>query len=199
MALNTNALITVDEYLITIGSYDAPTPAETSRYEQAINWVSKEAEVYLDRTLVSGSTATEIFDGLGQPHPELLHDRYAAENAPFITDPTPKLYVRSSSQTWSAVSQTTYTWKATDGEIYFTDSGYFIAGKNNYRLVYDYGYANTASIPADLKFAGAILVGNFFNLAEHQGKSTETLGSQTFSYNMNIPKVATDILDRYKR
>ena len=200
MSLNTNALITVDEYLVFTGNYDAPTIPEKVRIEQAINWASKQAEVYLDRTLVSGSSATEIFDGLGEPHPELLHDRYTAENAPLITSPSPKLYIRNNNNaTWTAIAQTKYTYDATDGEVWFTDAGYFISGRKNYRLVYDYGYANTASIPDDLKMAGAMMVHNFFNMAEHQNKTNETIGSQTFSYNLNLPKMATDILDSYKR
>lgn len=200
MAVLSTSLITVAEYLRFLGEPSDITSERRGQLEQAIDWASDQVEDYVGRTLISGSSATEIFDGLGEPHPELLHDRYTTTNAPLITSPSPKLYVRSSSQTWSAIAQTKYTYDATDGEIWFTDAGYFISGRKNYRVVYDYGYASTSTIPKALKRATALLV----KLGETQSSSigvvsTASADGKNKTYSSTMPPSITDILDVYVR
>lgn len=199
MALNSNSLITIDDYLIYIAEDTDVSEQRRARIEQLINIASQEISTHLNnRVMFSGSTATEIFDGLGQPHPDLLHNEYVTINAPIIEDPTPKLFVRNGT-TWDAVDSTAYSWDATLGYIYFTQCGYFAKGKKNYKVVYDYGYANAAAIPSDLQAATSIIVRHYETLSDRQGKSSETIGTQTFSYQNEIPKAAITILDRYNR
>ena len=199
MSLNNAALITVDEYLIYVAEDTDVSEQRRARVEQLINWASQEVETYLDRTMFSGSSASEVFDGYGLPHVNLQHDRYITNEAPIITDPTPKLLVRSSSTEWEYISNESYSYDTSLGIVYFTNGSYFTKGEKNYKVVYDYGYANEAALPDDLKAATSMITRHYETMSDRQGKSSETIGTQTYSYQNDIPRAATNILNRHKR
>jgi len=199
MSVATTSLITVDEYLIFLGEGHNVKAERRAQAEQGINWASIQVEDYLGRTLISGSSATEIFDGFATPHPDLVHFEYVTQQAPIIASPTPKLSVRSSS-TWSDVTATTYTWDATDGVIYFTDGNFFAAGRRNYRIVYDYGYADTASVPNSIKQATCLLTKFGEVQAGSVGIASAATGDgKNKSYTDGFPPMVKFMLNPYIR
>jgi len=201
MSLNNNALLTVDEYLIYQGESDNVDAQRTAQIELGINWASTEIDTYLNRTLLptaAESTISEIFDGLGIVHYNISHDTHVTQQAPLKFTPAPVLSIRSGGS-WVAIDTTLYSSGSAEGTIYFTDGDLFIQGRKNYKIDYVYGYDSISSIPADIKWATAMTVKHFENMAKHQGKSSMTIENQTFGFNQNIPKTATNILDRYKR
>jgi len=93
MALDSTALITVVEYVNLIGIPYPTDASERTRIESAINYASNSINNDLDRTLMSGSTATEIFSGRDYLDKyDIAHYEYVTAQAPIIEIPTPKLY-----------------------------------------------------------------------------------------------------------
>lgn len=200
MAIDSTSLITVDEYLIFSGKHLEIDSMERSQIEQDINWASIEVEEYVGRTLISGSAATEIFSGHGIPHPDMYHHTYITKQSPLMEDPTPKLYTRSSDGTDTIVDQDTWSWRVAEGHIYFNPGYYFVEGQDNYKAVYDYGYANTAAIPSDLKRATATLVTYNRRSAEFMGITQTTQRDTSKSYDFStIPTNIATVLNRYVR
>ncbi|MBD3403521.1 hypothetical protein GF420_11540 [candidate division GN15 bacterium] len=190
------ALVTYSEYVEqylgkSIDKVDASL--EQSRIEALIDAVSAHIESYCDRKFQAASGLSEVFDGDGT-------EEYWTANWP-ITD-TPTISYWDGTQ-WIEATSSLYP-RAMDadiGRIYFTQGDTFFKGKNNWRVVYSYGYA-VASVPADLKQATYELVHRLYLRAQgKQGIASETHGDVNVSYSLGkMPDNVKQLLDRkYKR
>jgi len=219
MAVNSRALITAETYVLATrgpAPGDNPDTKLTPQVEFAINAASNYIETECNRMFLSGSIETEVFDGKG--YDDVLsyaHTSYTLKQAPITTSPnSPRLYLYST-DTWTLVSNDSFTYDATDGTIYFAgssdyDSGdyigqlggtgsYFERGKNNYKVEYYYGYNGRANIPSDLQIATAVLA-KFFNVStDHAGVANESTEKKSQTFTNKIPIVVQQVISRYKR
>jgi len=80
---------------------------------------------------------------------------------------------------------------------------YFPTGREVVQITYTAGYADTNSIPSDLKYAGHLICCSLFNQQSHVGFQSERAGN--YSYNLGssrgstIPEMARRILGKYTR
>lgn len=99
----------------------------------------------------------------------------------------------------------TNSWNTVDTDDYYidTDSGLltsvckFSNGIQNYRATYTAGYA---TIPYDLQYACAVIVGDFLKKAKSAGIKLESLGDHSITFeaiSMTNPAVM-DIINKYK-
>ena len=204
MALNTNALTTVDrvkDFLsITVASSDAIL-------ESLINQVSDFVEHYTDRTFVETVYTDEYYDGTGT-------DKLFLFNFPVSTTATFTLQGRAGSQNIDSFDEI-------DGEKYFIDyttgiletTGWgFSERPRKYRVTYTAGYAfKNDAAPlvtlesvniGDLELAVWKLVGNaFYQRKETTNVTSETIGDYSVSFRKStqLDQELKDILDNYKR
>jgi len=196
MGLNSNALISVYEYTHFTGETTPLEASQLARYEQLINFVSSTIDNELGRTLMSGSLASEIFDGCGD-YIEFVHDEYITAQAPIVATPSPALYYRSGGE-WTACT-TYWDYNVAEGTVYRTDGNYFSVGKKNWKVDYAYGYTSGSMAPQDIKLAACMMVKFIETSSDNIGKASETIGGQTSAYSKKWPSQAMDILYAYKR
>jgi hypothetical protein len=202
MALNDRALITVDTY-VKAARIPEPKRDETllAQVEFAINAASDYIETETNRTFLSGSMETEIFDGVGfATNIPSYHMVHKLQHAPITSSPNaPRLYLLNGTS-WEAVDTDTYTYNATDGVIYFHANYYFIQGKNNYKVEYYYGYENRAAIPADLQMLTVMSAKRVNITIDHIGVKTVTTSDESLTYSLDkISLLEQRILDKYTR
>ena len=80
---------------------------------------------------------------------------------------------------------------------------YFPTGREVVEITYTAGYADTDSIPSDLKYAGHLICCSLFNQQSHVGFKSERAGNYTYnlgnSTGSTIPAIAARILGKYRR
>ena len=82
-------------------------------------------------------------------------------------------------------------------------SAYFPTGRGSVEVSYTAGYADVASIPKDLSYAGHLICCSMFNQQSHVGFVSEKAGN--YSYNLGkatgstIPMTAQRILNKHRR
>ena len=218
MALNTNALITVDTYTKAARVPQPGTDSELlAQAEFAINAASDYVETECGCTFLSGSKETEVFSGLGYNDVmSYAHTSYKLQHAPITTSPhAPRLY-NYSSGVWTLVSVDSFTYDATEGVIYFAGSSdyegssltpgqlggsgyYFENGKNNYKVEYYYGYDGRANIPVDLQMAVAIIAKLMVREIDYVGITSETSENVSRGFSFGLPIIVQTIINKYKR
>lgn len=193
---STIALVTVDEVKNFLGiDYELST-ADQSRIEYLINAVSHQIEKYCDRKFITPSSdITEIFDGDGTAD-------YYVKNIPIVgTIASSDISYRSGEgETWSETTAT-FNYDSSSGRVYFTDGNVFSTGKDNWRIVYSYGYS-VSNVPVDLKIAAIELIAfrkKKFDDNVH-GVSAVTYPDNTITYSFDkMPDSVLAMLNRYKR
>lgn len=215
ITLASNALVTLEEVRVTFGITFPMTADASGSYSQLINDASDYAESHCGQTFLSGSLATEVFDGQGiSDRYDIQHTQHMTENAPILG--TPKLYNYNGNE-WVLMTTTT-EFDSSEGVIYFPgverDSGeipvsgnlggtgsFFVAGTRNYKVEYEYGYDGSANVPNRVKRAVVLHVK--FNKVANEHLGTESTGSsdgRSKSYTWDkIPGMIDDLLEPFVR
>lgn len=214
MALSDSALITVATY-VTIGRLDTPDATETTQIEWAIEAASDYIETACNRTFLSGSLASEVFDGKGYAsNIPSAHTLYVTEQAPITSSPV--LYTWDG-DSWEPVTVSTYSYRATDGEVYFPGSAggnyytpegysagvgnyYFIAGVRNYKVEYEYGYNGVDNIPYDIQGAVAAIAKGFNMSYDHIGVESSNMSDRSHTFSLDeLPLIVQQTVNKYIR
>lgn len=190
MALNSNALITLDYAKIHLGiplatlSYDA-------RIEAIVNSASAMIARYCRRVLISESY-TEYFDGRGQNR-LLLHE-WPASSVTAIYQDNDSVFPPS-----SAYDSGTYFLEK-QMEIVFIDRT-LPRGYRNIKVEYTAGYGTAGSMPSDIEWACAELVSWFYNSTTNHriGVLTQAKQGETISYEQTLPDHIRLTLEPYVR
>jgi len=219
MTLQANALCILEDIRLRVPDMVTMTAAHSGSFEAFVNEASDFAEDYCNRTFLSGSIETEIFDGVGYAlNIPAHHTEHVLNQAPISSLPVLLLYLWDGNS-WNAVTASTYTTDETDGRVYFpgvstefynqpgyvgTTGYYFAVGKNNYKAVYAYGYTLSAggggTLPLDLRGAVAKHAIWLYNSTSQLGiVSNSSADDRTYTYDPNIPKSILRVYDRYKR
>lgn len=201
--LANNALLTLEEVRVAFG-LPYPMDADVSgSYTLLINDASDYAESFCGRTFLSGSLATDVFDGEGASCLyDTYHTVYVTEQAPITGTP---ILERWNGSAWEVVARSTYEVKATEGEIYFPRSysseKHFVEGTQNYRVTYPYGLDGVANVYSRVK-RSCILNIKFNDAAnEHLGTtSTNAADNRSRTYQWDrIPGMIDQLLEPFVR
>ena len=209
ITLQTNSLVTLEEYRI-FRQEKIPNTVKSGSYTLALNAAIDYMEDFTNRTFLSGSLESEIFDGRGyEQRYEKAHSFQVLRQAPITSTPILYKYV---SGTWTA-STDTIEYDADQGAIYFPATGasqavdvvgnlgsvgnFFDFGDQNHRVDYESGYSGSASAPSELKMVQMILGNHFTLLGEHQGVSQANKGNRITGYTFKIPDIVKQILGKY--
>ncbi|MCK5641417.1 MAG: hypothetical protein KAJ19_11490 [Gammaproteobacteria bacterium] len=201
MALNSNALITVDTYhQATGGTAPGSDPLKLARAEFVINAASDYFETETNRTFLSGSAAVDVFDGEGASCLyDTYHTVYATKQAPITSTPILEKWDGSA---WEAVDRSTYTYEATEGEVYFprlyVSENYFVEGTRNYRTTYLYGYNGRANIPGDIQMTVAIIAKLYDRSIDYAG-ITSTTDDNGRGFSLTMPEPVNVVIRKYTR
>lgn len=184
--------------IITLAEYrlydDAPSPAERDEQITAmITLATGVIELKLKRTLEiagepSPSATVEILDGNGT-------SRLYTRNAPITAVTTLEYWDGVTWQTYDA-TQYTRTFKVGSNIIHFTGGFKFLKGYQTIRATFEYGF--DTAFPGDLKKACYLVTKHMINESDRLGITRQEDGEQKFWYDHGMPKLATDILMRYK-
>jgi len=174
-----------------------------------INMASDYIESQCGRTFSSDTYTQEEYDGTGTYEIKL-------KNYPVIT--FTKLEVNGNednSDNWSDVDSSEY-WVDLPSGIITKTSGYedtsdsindedelsdslFLRGKNRYRATYTAGYS---TIPYDIQYACASLVGQILNTRGATGIKSESLGDHSVTFqdvsDIGSQSMFSDIVNRYR-
>lgn len=196
MSLAPNALITLDEAKEFLGIEKELSDIQRAQYENYINAISQFVENYCRRKFIaSGSAITEIFDGDGTVE-------YYAKNIPISgTIVAGDISYRSGTGDVWMPTTGTFSYDSQSGRIYFTDGNIFSKGKDNWKIIYQYGYSIT-SVPYDLKLAVAKILAREKKLFSDNvhGVSSITFPDHTISYSFDkLPDDVIATFNRYRR
>lgn len=176
--LNTNALITIDEYLELSGN-SGDSNVDENVIIPHINTASKLIERFLNRVVCPVTAISEKFSGAGS-------DQYYVNHRYIDTTTAPTVYYYDGTS-WVEMTTTLYPRDVTGaiGLIELTQGYTFWEGKKNFKVSYNTGYA-TASVPADIKGCCFRIVQRLRKLAEKkEGLTSESFGDATTSYELN--------------
>ncbi|KKM07992.1 hypothetical protein LCGC14_1728370 [marine sediment metagenome] len=220
MTLQANALCILEDIRLRVPDMVTMTAAHSGSFEAFVNEASDFAEDYCDRTFLSGSLETEIFDGRGYAdNIPAYHTKHVLNQAPISTTPVLHLY-RWDGDSWEELNTTTYTQDTVKGTIYFPTisiteyyrqpgyvtgaNAYFVQGTGNHKAEYYYGYTfgtyGGGTLPLDLRGAVAKHAIWLYNSTSQLGiVSNSSADDRTYTYDPNIPKSILRVYDRYKR
>lgn len=191
LELQTNALITVEEFRQFSGDKDGDSLPDEDRAIILINSASDFLENECSRKFITpAAVIEEVFDGPGSPI-------YYAKQAR-INDSTAPLLHRRAGTTWNAVEAPTFQWTydADTGKIWFLSGSKFGVGLMNWKLTYLYGWTQ-AALPWGVKRFAAALVQRFFKLSSgKEGMSSESFGDSTTAYDLGS---LTPMLERIRQ
>jgi len=184
-------IITLSEYKVYD---DAPSPAENdNQINAAIDLATSYIEEKSGRTFEiadnpSPNDSVETLDGNGT-------SRLYTHDAPVTAVSKIEYWNGSVWTEFDAVSQP-YTFKTGSNIVRFTGGHTFFKGYQNIRVTFEHGF--TDSFPDNLKLACYQIAKHIVNEAERQGVANQNDGEQTFTYSHTVPKMATEIIARYK-
>ena len=194
MALNDNALITVDEYRLHKGVGEDDDNFEEERYEAWINQASQYFEDACHRKFITPSgDISEVFHGNGTKD-------YRVENGRITATPTVYLW-NGGTKAFEDVETTfsfTFTYTGDTGRVYFTDGNRFSKGEDNYQIDYKYGWTQ-ASLPDDLKMACIFLVNYYERMVKNLGITSHSFADDSTSFDLkDIPELVKSTVRRYE-
>ena len=190
--LASNALINHETFIVFRGGDPLDTKLSEDRVNMYINMASQAIENYCARKFIEGTDLEEIFGGDGEKD-------YIVQNLPLTGTPT--IYYWDGTQ-WVEATASNYP-RATDsasGRIWFNEGNKFWKGDDNWRVVYDYGYA-IESVPGDLQHACCILVQRAMLKAEgKEGVASESHIDKSITFDLSkMPVDVQGFLNSYKR
>lgn len=190
MSLATNALISVEEYLIFKGE---PVDGEVNedQIEAHINSASDMIQNFCCRVICPTTDIVEKFNGNG------FSDYYVKHR---VINGTPTLY-NYDGVNWNEMTTTDYPRdiSASVGLIELLELSRFTKGKKNYKVEYNTGYA-IGNVPSAIKHACFILTQRFILSAnDKEGLQSESFGEGTSSYDLSsIPDKVKKLLRPYR-
>lgn len=218
ISLSSDSLVTLEEYRVFKDAGFPITANQSGSYAQVLNLGAGYIKSYTDRTFLSGSLQQEVFSGEGYHwRYDQQHSQYETMQAPILNNP---ILYEYASDDWE-VSSATILFNAGEyfengGLIYFPGterfpnegfepgklgltSDFFVAGTNNFRIDYEYGYT-IDTVPEELKFVQMSLARYYEMIAAYIGVTGNTSGVATKSYNLDEPPShILTILDKYRR
>lgn len=145
-----------------------------------ITQCSKMVEKYCQRTFIQ-ATYTEYYDGFRQR--ELVLRQFPLSSVTTIHDDPARSYTAS-----TLVSSNDYYADLARGMVKFDVT--LSRGRGNLKVVYVAGYADIASLPANVVLATNKMVGAAFNKRKSDGQTGDSLGNTSFQYE---PIVTADV------
>lgn len=191
-------IITVAEY----EDYDGlPSPVEIQTKTDITNAITNATAVIEDetggRTFVVADPSPSVHDLTELA--EIVDGRNAkriyVKNGPIQSVSKIEYWDGDEWQEITYVSQP-FTFKPNTHIVYYQDGSKFSSGYQNYRVTYSYGFDN--DFPQKLKYACYLIAKSIYNLSNRQGITTQQDGEQNWNYSHDAPKMAVDIIAKYR-